>query len=84
MCIRDSHNIYRYGDKDVINKPRKIKIGNHVWIGADVKILKGVSIADNNIIGMGSIITQSIDKENVVIGNKIETKILKENIEWEE
>ena len=80
----DHHNIYIYGGKDVINKPRKIKIGNHVWIGADVKILKGVSIADNNIIGMGSIITQSIEKENVIIGNKIETKILKENIEWEE
>ena len=80
----DHHNIYLVGNDRVINKSKKIKIGNHVWIGADVKILKGVSIADNNIIGMGSIITQSIEKENVIIGNKIETKILKENIEWKE
>lgn len=80
----DHHNIFLVGNDGVINKPRKIKMGNHVWIGADVQILKGVSIADNNIIGMGSIITQSIEKENVVIGNKIETKILKENIDWKE
>ena len=80
----DHHNIYLVGNDIAINKPKKIKIGNHVWIGADVRVLKGVSIADNNIIGMGSIITQNIDKENVVIGNKIETKILKENIEWKE
>lgn len=80
----DHHDIFLVGNDKVINKPRKIKIGNHVWIGSDVRILKGVSIADNNIIGMGSIITQSIEKENVIVGNKVETKILKENIEWEE
>ena len=80
----DHHNIFLVGNDEVINRSRKIKIGNHVWIGADVKILKGVSIADNNIIGMGSIITQSIEKENVIVGNKIETKILKENIKWKE
>lgn len=80
----DHHNIYLVGNDTVTNKPKKIKIGNHVWIGADVRVLKGVSIADNNIIGMGSIITQNIDKENVIVGNKIETKILKENIEWKE
>ena len=80
----DHHNIFLLGNDEVINKSRKIKIGNHVWIGADVRILKGVSIADNNIIGMGSIITQSIEKENVIVGNNIETKILKENINWKE
>ena len=80
----DHHNIYLVGNNMVINKSKKIKIGNHIWVGADVKILKGVSIADNNIIGMGSIITQSIEKENVIIGNKVETKILKENIKWKE
>ena len=80
----DHHNIFLVGNDEVINKSRKIKIGNHVWVGADVRILKGVSIANNNIIGMGSIITQSIEKENVIVGNKVETKILKENIEWKE
>ena len=63
----DHHNIYLVGNDTVINKPKKIKIGNHVWIGADVRVLKGVFIADNNIIGMGSIITQNIDKENVIV-----------------
>lgn len=80
----DHHNIFLVGNDEVINRSRKIKIGNHVWIGADVRILKGVSIADNNIIGMGSIIAQSIDKENVIVGNKVETKILKGNVYWEE
>lgn len=78
----DHHNIFF--NKKIINKSKGIKIGEHVWIGSDVKILKGVGIAKNNIIGSGSIITKSIEKENIIVGNNVEVKILKENIEWEE
>ena len=45
-----------------------IKIGNNVWLGENVSILKGVTIGDNVIIGYGSIVTKSIPSNSVAIG----------------
>lgn len=81
MMDTDFHHIInneRGGE--VINPPKPIKIGNHVWIGCRNTILKGVSIADNNIIAANSTLTHSITNENCIIGGN--GKILKTNINW--
>lgn len=41
-----------------IAKP--ITIGDNVWIGADVKILPGVKVGNNTVIGAGSLVTKDI------------------------
>ncbi len=52
------------------NAPSKaIVIGKNVFIGSNVKILKGVTIGDNSIIGLGSIVTKNIPKNVVFAGN---------------
>ncbi|MFD1079832.1 acyltransferase [Longispora fulva] len=43
-----------------------IKIGNNVWIGANALILPGVEIADNIIIGAGSIVNKSLSESNYI------------------
>ncbi len=50
-----------------IGKP--IHIGKNVWLGGDVKVLPGVSIGDNSIIGTGSIVTKDIPSNVVAFGN---------------
>ena len=45
-----------------------IHIGNNVWIGSRVLILKGVSIGDNSVIGAGSIVTRSIPSNSLAVG----------------
>jgi len=57
-----------------------IKIGNHVWIGTNAIILKGVTIGDNAIVAAGSIVNKNIPKNCLVAGNP--AKIIKENIGW--
>lgn len=47
----------------------KIKIGNNVWLGENVSILKGVSIGNNVILGYGSIVTKSIPSNSVAVGS---------------
>lgn len=42
-----------------------VTIGNNVWLGSKVMVLKGVSIGDNSIIGAGSVVAHSIP-ENVI------------------
>ena len=45
-----------------------VKVGNNVWIGAHVVILKGVSIGDNAIIGAGAVVTTDVGPGERVAG----------------
>ncbi|EOS59633.1 hypothetical protein C815_02037 [Firmicutes bacterium M10-2] len=58
-----------------------IRIGNNVWIGADVTILLGVSIGDNAVIGAKSLVTKDVPANTLAFGNpcKAIRKITKED-----
>lgn len=56
--------------------PKKVKIGNDVWIGANSTILPGVTIDDGAIIGAGAVVTKDVKKNTIVGGNP--AKIIKE------
>lgn len=56
-------------------------IGNHVWIGANAMILKGVTIGDGAIIAAGAVVNKDVPPHSLVGG--VPAKIIKENIEWE-
>ncbi len=45
----------------------KIIIGNNCFIGARSVILYGVTIADNVIVAAGSVVTKSINDNNVIV-----------------
>lgn len=44
-------------------------IGNDVWIGANVLIKGGISIADGAVIGTGSVVTKNIGPYEIWAGN---------------
>ena len=48
---------------------KSIHIGKRVWVGGDVKILAGVSIGDDSIVGAGSVVTKSIPSGVIAAGN---------------
>lgn len=48
---------------------KPIRIGKNVWLGGDVKILAGVTIGNNSIIGTGSIVTKDIPSNVISVGN---------------
>jgi lipopolysaccharide O-acetyltransferase len=45
-----------------------VHIGNNVWLGENVCVLKGVHIGDNSIIGASSVVTKSIPANSIAIG----------------
>lgn len=44
-------------------------IGSNVWIGANVTVLKGVSIGADAVIGAGSIVTRDVPAGATYVGN---------------
>ena len=50
-----------------IAKP--IHVGNNVWFGGGVKVLPGVTIGDNAVIGAGSVVTKDIPANVLAYGN---------------
>lgn len=48
---------------------RSIRVGNNVWIGAQVAVLPGVSIGDNCVIGAGSVVTKDVPPNSLAFGN---------------
>jgi acetyltransferase-like isoleucine patch superfamily enzyme len=79
MRTCDGHAIYQ--DGKIINNSKDITIDEHVWIAQNVKILKGVKICRDSVVGINSLLTSNLFKSNVIIGG-IPAKIIKENINW--
>lgn len=79
VTIRDSDNhIMKYPD---FIKTKPIKIGNHVWIGMNATILKGVKIGDGAVIAAGAVVNKDVSKNSLAGG--VPAKIIKTNIYWE-
>lgn len=55
--------------------PAPVKIGNKVWIGANVTILQGVEIGEGAVIAAGAIVNKNIPPRTVAGG--VPAKILK-------
>ena len=51
----------------LLTKP--ITIGRNAWLGADVKVLAGVTIGENAIVAAGSVVTKDVPPDMVVAGS---------------
>lgn len=58
----------------------KIKIGNYTYVGEGAKIMPGVFIGDDVIIGAGSVVTKSVADGLIVAGNP--ARIVGETIDF--
>jgi len=70
-------------DNRIINNPRPIFIGKHVWLGFNCQVLKGVHIPNNCIISASSIVRKSLGTPNAVYSypsNILEKQ--RDDIQW--
>lgn len=78
----DGHSVIDKDSKRILNAtPGCVKIGEHSWLGQDVKLLKKAHIPKNSIVGASSVISKNFEKEYTVIaGNP--AQVVKKNVLW--
>ena len=79
--IADPHLIYSTIDHKRVNPTKSVYIGDHVWIGQDVKIFKGSIIGSGSIIAGEGVVTKNVPSNTIFGGNS--GRILKKDIFWE-
>ncbi|MCR5663071.1 MAG: sugar O-acetyltransferase [bacterium] len=63
--VTDNHDLKnRY-----VLKCRTVRIGKNAWIGADVKIMPGVTIGENAVIAGGAVVTKDVPDNAIAGGN---------------
>ncbi len=55
-----------------------VTIGNNVWLGARVIVLKGVTIGDGTVVGAGSVVTKDLPANTICGG--IPAKVIKSRV----
>lgn len=65
----NGHRTYSNPRGTIMDEPKPITIGNNVWIGANVLILKGSIIGDNSIVSAGSVVKGEYPADSIIIGN---------------
>lgn len=79
----DTHTIYDNRTKKILNRPQKgIIIGNHVWLGHGVHILKDAIVSDYCMVGMHSLVTKKFSQPNCIIVGQ-PAKIIQTGINWD-
>jgi maltose O-acetyltransferase len=66
---RDFHEISSATRNRSAGPSQQVLIGNNVWLGSGVVVLKGVTIGDNSVLGAMSVVTGSIPANCVAAGN---------------
>ncbi|MCA5585901.1 acyltransferase [Parabacteroides gordonii] len=74
----DNHQIFYEGHEQEVNSP--VIIEDHVWIGINSTILKGVRIGKGAIIAAGAVVTKDIPAGCLAGG--VPAKVLKQNVSW--
>lgn len=55
------------GNGRVLASP--VSIGDFVWLGEQVIVLKGVSIGERSIVGAGSVVTRDVPSYSIAVGS---------------
>ncbi len=55
--------------RDQMGKTAPVKVGNNVWFGINVTVLKGVQIGNDVVVGASCVVTNDVPDGSIVVGN---------------
>lgn len=77
----DGHSVLDLASGERINRAKDIHIGDHVWLGRAVCVLKGAVIASHSVVGAHAVVTRRFENAHCAIaGNP--AKVVREEVTW--
>jgi acetyltransferase-like isoleucine patch superfamily enzyme len=90
-CMLSTDIIIRTGDKHSIldvetgerlNRSRDITIGDRVWLGRDVVVLKGAVLHPETVVATRSLVSRAFDVGNCVVAG-VPARVVKQGTRWD-
>ena len=78
----DGHSLFDSLTGERINPARDIVIGDHVWLGMDVTIMKEAVIGRDSMVAAHAVVTKGIFPPNSLIAG-VPAKVIRENVYWD-
>lgn len=82
MRTGDSHSIIDAATGERTNPSEDIVIGDHVWLTAHVRVMKGTVVPSHSIVGNSSLVTKCFDTPHAVYAG-IPARMVKDGIDWD-
>jgi acetyltransferase-like isoleucine patch superfamily enzyme len=76
----DSHGIVDLTTGELLNKPKSILVGPHVWFGTLSLLLKGVSVGHGAVVAARAVVTKDVPVCAIVAGAPAKT--VRTNASW--
>ncbi|MGP0223782.1 MULTISPECIES: acyltransferase [unclassified Paenarthrobacter] len=76
----DPHLIYSVHDRQRLNPSESIWVGDHVWLGEDVLLLKGARVGSGSILAARALVTKSMPSNSTLAG--VPAKVVGSGIFW--
>ena len=78
----DKHSILDATTGRRINPARSVRIGNRVWLGREVQVLKGTVLLPETVVGAGSLVSGAFDEGGCVVAG-VPARVIKRGIRWD-
>lgn len=80
VTVSDMHAVVDLETGERINPARSVRLGDHVWLGARVMVLKGVEIGTGSIIGAGAVVSRSVPANSMAVG--VPARVVRRQVSW--
>ncbi|MEZ0253028.1 MAG: acyltransferase [Methylobacteriaceae bacterium] len=80
ITVSDMHSLLDVATGDRINPAADVTIEPKVWIAENVRVLKGVTIGSQSVIGACSLVTKDIPRQCVAVG--VPARVVREGVTW--
>ncbi len=64
----------------LVPRSQEIRVGNHVWLGEEARLVGNASIGDGSVLGAFSVLAGSIPANCVAVGNP--ARVVRDNRTW--
>ncbi|MEO3474826.1 acyltransferase [Roseomonas sp. CAU 1739] len=81
VMTTDHHVIRDAATGECINPPEDVVIGEHVWVGRGVQMVKGARVGDGSVIGARGLVSGEIPPGCLAVG--VPAKVIRSGIVWE-